>query len=76
MKDIIWTVIVIWLIYKLIAVFKNVVIKRNYSANQNEKENSDNSNQKIKKTSKKDIKDAVQKHMNNEGDYVDFEDIK
>ena len=76
MKDLIWTIIVIWVIYKLITVFKTISIQRTNSTYQNEKENLNNTNQKLKNPSKKEIKDAVQKHMNKEGDYVDFEEIK
>ena len=76
MKDLIWTIIVMWVIYKLITIFKTISIQRSNSTYQNEKENLNNTNQKLKNPSKKVIKDAVQKHMNKEGDYVDFEEIK
>lgn len=48
MKDLIWTIIVIWVIYKLITVFKTISVKRTYSTYQNEKENLNNTNQKLK----------------------------
>ena len=64
MKDLIWTIIVMWVIYKLITVFKTISIQRSNSTYQNEKENLNNTNQKLKNPLKKNIKDAVQKHIN------------
>jgi len=70
MRDIIWTLIIIWLIYKVVDVFKATKAKKSYVKNPvNEQQNTNPS-------PKKDIHSAIQKHMNKEGEYVDFEEIK
>ena len=76
MKDIIWTLIIVWLVYKLVNVFRSIPAKRSYSANQ--PGNFDNSQTTAENTSapKRDIKTAIQKHLNSEGEYVDFEEVK
>ena len=70
MRDLVWTLIIIWLIYKLVDFFKSNPVKQNYTNSQ--------SGSYAAKTSplKKDIKGAVQNHVNKEGEYVDFEEIK
>lgn len=76
MKDIIWTLIVVWLIYKIIDAFRITSAKRGYQKNPHQGQES--SYARVYKTSRpeKDIKDAVKKHLNNEGEYVDFEEVK
>ena len=69
MRDIIWTLIGIWLIYKVVDMFKNLGSKKSFVDNQH-------SNQHRTTTTKKDIHSALKKHMNKEGEYVDFEEIK
>jgi len=78
MRDIIWTLIVIWLIYKLVDMFKAVSAKRSYvnPQQQNHYRQNTNAHTSTAAPSKKDIKSAVQKHLNNEGEYVDFEEVK
>lgn len=78
MRDIIWTLIIIWLIYKLVDMFKALNAKRSYAnpQQQNTYRQTTSSQASATAPSKKDIKSAVQKHLNNEGEYVDFEEVK
>jgi thiosulfate reductase cytochrome b subunit len=64
MRDIIWTLIIIWLLYRLVDLFKNSR-KKEVVSNEDQPE----------KNSRRDIDSAIQKHVNNEGEYVDFEEI-
>lgn len=73
MRDVIWTIIGIWLIYKLVDMFKGTASKRSDS-NSRESEQPLHSSKTQHK--EKDIRSAVNKHLNNEGEYVDFEEIK
>jgi hypothetical protein len=74
MRDIFWTIIVIWLIYQLVSIFKNAGTKKRYAFNQNEsKENS--KSEKVTFVNK-DVKSAIKKHADKEGEYVDYEEIK
>jgi hypothetical protein len=71
MRDIIWTLIVVWLIYKIVGVFKSTSSKKSFT----------NTDQQTHSTAhqtvpEKDIKNAIKKHLNNEGEYVDFEEVK
>ncbi len=70
MRDIIWTLIVIWLIYKIVELFKGFNSKKTFT------ENTDQKTQTSTNTAKKDIHSALKNHMNKEGEYVDFEEIK
>ena len=76
MRDIIWTIIVIWLIYRLVDVFKVVSEKRSFTDKHNENYDQQTSHYKTASHTKEDIKSAVKKHVNNEGEYVDFEELK
>jgi hypothetical protein len=75
MRDLIWTIIVIWFVYKLVEVFKSFSAKK-------QKFNSANPQHSTGKTtvhtanSDDTIKDALRKHVNKEGEYVDFEEVK
>ena len=71
MRDIIWTLIGIWLIYKLVDTFKAITAKKSFVDNQNNDQHRTSA-----PPTKKDIQSALQKHMNKEGEYVDFEEIK
>jgi hypothetical protein len=71
MRDIIWTIIVVWLIYKIADIFKSASSKKSFA----------NTSQQAQSTAhhtvpEKDIKNAIKKHLNNEGEYVDFEEVK
>lgn len=76
MRDVIWTFIVIWLIYKLVDVFKAVTAKRTVSANSDPRRETRQSSGHSASHSQKDMKSALQKHLNKEGEYVDFEEVK
>lgn len=76
MRDIIWTIIVVWLVYKVVDVFKSSAAKH-ASANTHTYSSSEQSQSSHGPShSEKDIKEAVKKHLNKEGEYVDFEDVK
>ncbi len=74
MKDIIWTLIIIWLIYKVVDVFR--ISSRKIQEEQKASGDLHFSTKENKNPKDKDIKSAVQKHLNNEGEYVDFEEVK
>ena len=78
MRDIIWTVIVVWLIYKVVDVFRASTAKRAFDPNtqsHGDPQNRTHVHQHVSKP-EKDIKNAVKKHLNNEGEYIDFEEVK
>jgi len=72
MRDIIWTIIVVWLIYRVVDIFRISAAKRTAGNNQF----GDQTNPHPGSKPEKDIKNAVKKHLNNEGEYVDFEEVK
>lgn len=76
MRDIIWTLIVIWLVYKVVAVFKTASSKKSTSSGNHDNFNEDQTSNNKSSGTEKDIKAAVKKHVNNEGEYVDFEEVK
>lgn len=72
MRDIIWTLIIIWLIYKVVEIFRSASATRSAANHAQGPEASD-----IHRSApKRDIKKALKKHLNSEGEYVDFEEIK
>ncbi len=71
MRDIIWTLIVIWLLYKVVAMFRG-----NTSQKTQDSSNHDQSHADFKGKNETDSKSAIKKHLNNEGEYVDYEEIK
>lgn len=72
MRDLIWTLIVIWLVYKLVAIFKtNNKTNNSEFFEENRTRRSTNNS-----STKKDLKGALNKHLNNEGEYVDYEEVK
>ena len=73
MRDFIWTIIIVWLVYKVVDIFKSNSAKRAFNTNQSRQKTNMHS---TSKPEEKDIKDAVKKHLNNEGEYVDFEEVK
>ncbi len=73
MRDLVWTLIIIWLIYKLIAMFKGVTPKKNFAFNST---NSTKSQTTHSANADKDIKSAVKKSTDKEGEYIDFEEVK
>jgi hypothetical protein len=77
MKDIIWTLIVVWLIYRLVDVFRAATAKRTSSTrSENQQNNPQYTTRQTTSNHDADIKNAVRKHLNNEGEYVDFEEVK
>lgn len=67
MSDIIWTIIVIWLVYKVVGVFKNSNQKKSDFIHK-ESLAPNKANEKTKVN--------INKTLNNEGEYVDFEEVK
>lgn len=67
MRDVIWTIIVIWLMFRLVNLFKSSTNK----STENNKHFERGSQQ-----TEKEIKNAVRKGVNEEGEYVDFEEVK
>jgi hypothetical protein len=76
MRDIIWTLIIVWLIYKVIDLFKINAGKKNFADHQDEQFQRQNSAGNTNSSPEKDLKNAVKKHLNNEGEYIDFEEVK
>jgi len=75
MRDIIWTLIVVWFIYKIVDVFRSSTAK--HTANNNPHSTHEtNTNFHNNPKPEQDIKNAVKKHLNNEGEYIDFEEVK
>jgi hypothetical protein len=72
MRDIIWTIIIVWLIYKIVGLFKNNTTKTSFSDQPNNHQQTNTAPH----SDKKDIKKALGKHLNKEGEYVDFEELK
>jgi hypothetical protein len=67
MRDVIWTIIVVWLVYRLVDFFRGVDQKKTVSNNGPQREGTANQEQ---------IRSAVKKSADREGDYIDFEEIK
>lgn len=77
MKDIIWTLIVVWLIYKVVEIFRSAATKRTYTATNEQTYNRTQTAPLHNTTrSEKDVKNAINKHLNHDGEYVDFEEVK
>jgi len=81
MRDVVWTIIIIWVIYKLIDIFRSSGSKKTYAYEQNSNQNSSQNSQaeytkKPNRHSGGDIKSAIHKSAEKEGEYVDFEELK
>lgn len=74
MRDIVWTLIVIWLVYKVVAIFKGNSSQKSKLNNSNFDQDTSFDNPKSSKEQK--VNSAVKKHLNNEGEYIDFEEMK
>jgi hypothetical protein len=68
MTDIIWTIIVIWLFFRL---FQFIRIPASAPRRQNIIPRNEDRNR-----SENDLKKALKKRLNHEGDYIDFEELK
>jgi hypothetical protein len=75
LRDIFWTVIIVWLIYKIVDIFRGAGQKKKYAYGQHN-ETSDNTTNQSTNLTRKDVKSAVQKRADKEGEYVDFEEMK
>jgi uncharacterized protein DUF4834 len=77
MRDIIWTLILVWLVYKVVDIFRLSTSKRAAgNADRYSQSQQNTAETHTAPRNEKDIKGAVKKHLNNEGEYVDFEEIK
>jgi hypothetical protein len=74
MRDVIWTLIVIWLVYRLVDVFKRNSTKK--GAEPIQSNTSTDLHQNGSTAQESEIKKALKKQLNEEGEYVDFEEIK
>jgi hypothetical protein len=75
MRDLVWTLIIIWLIYKLVDFFKSNPARKTYTGSKNAYNQTDSYSAE-KSPLKKNIKGTVQNHVNKEGEYIDFEEVK
>jgi hypothetical protein len=78
MKDIIWTLIIVWLIYKLAELFRTSFSGRqaNERVRPDSHGNSAAHSTHNQSRSDKDLEKALKNHLNHEGEYVDFEEVK
>ena len=76
MKDIIWTLIGIWLIYKIVDILKIGSAKRANAYVKDSHAAQEQSGSHKASRPESDIKNAVKNHLNNEGEYIDFEEVK
>lgn len=79
MRDIIWTVILIWLIYKIVGIFRSFNTSKTaaYSyETQQQQNNASSDSSKTNQHSSDEVKSALKKHANNDGEYIDYEEIK
>lgn len=75
MRDVIWTIIIIWVIYKIIDMFRANSQKKSF-AYQKERTQAYSHSGDTQNNNKKDIKSAIHKSADKEGEYVDYEEIK
>jgi len=74
MKDIIWTLIVVWFVMRLVELFKVSVSRKAHNPGsiryntQSTEPASVNNSDKLKK--------AVREHVNKEGEYIEYEEVK
>ncbi len=72
MRDVFYTILIIWVVWKIIGAFNRISSSRSsYSRNQHQ-----NTNQPEGKTSIKYSPPKEQKISDDEGEYVDFEELK
>lgn len=70
MRDVIWTIILIWLIYKLIDIVRALNTSRNAI-----KETVNEHTSQPKHNKNDTIREAVNRHIDKTGEYVDFEEM-
>ena len=71
MRDIIWTIIVIWLVFRIVSLFRYA----GRNAGQHAAAGSPASDLNPARP-QKDLQSAMRRRMNQEGEYVDFEEVK
>ncbi len=79
MRDLVWTLIIIWLVYRLVAMFKSSTPKKGfagYQQNHTNTSNQETTNTSFNSHTAMDVKTAVKKSTDKEGEYVDYEEIK
>ncbi len=78
MRDIIWTVILIWLVYKIVGIFRNFNTGKTaaYSYETQQQNTASSTQTGSNQHSVDEIKSALKKHANNDGEYIDYEEIK
>lgn len=72
MRDIIWTLIIVWVAFRLFSVFRTIGrgSRREAARPGNATDSPDQSRTEAAR------REALQKHLNSEGEYVDFEEVK
>ena len=75
MRDLIWTLIVVWLIMRVIDFYRASVSRKATSQSTGSTYQS-RSNQSTSPQNPEKLKKAVREHVNREGEYVDFEEVK
>jgi hypothetical protein len=75
MRDLIWTLIVVWLVMRLIDLYRASVSRKTTSQSAGSTYQSRSSQQATYQDPEK-LKKAVREHVNREGEYVDFEEVK
>jgi hypothetical protein len=68
MRDVIWTIIIIWLLFRMADLVKSWSKKTN--------QDSGLKTPPPENPPKKDLKEALRRHVNSEGEYVDYEEIR
>jgi len=77
MRDLVWTLIIVWLIYRFVTMFKSITPKNNFAGyQQNTPSNEENKNTNFTSHTPKNVKNAVKKSTDKEGEYVDYEEVK
>lgn len=72
MRDLIWTLILIWAVYRIFSVFR---IGSSASGQRTSYTETGNNAQSAPRDDNA-KKAALRKHLNNEGEYVDYEEIR
>lgn len=76
-RDIIWTLIVVWVVYKLVDIFRGAgVPKKKYAYGQDQSRTTSSNAYQNNSMPKRDVKSAVNKSADKEGEYIDFEEVK
>lgn len=74
MRDVIWTIIAIWVIYKLVDIFRSSGTRNSGAGQQKSYTQASPSTGSVHP--KRDIKEAIHKSADKEGEYIDFEEVK